>query len=285
MKQCIKTHSRIQTGRFPRHRVRGFTLIELLVVIAIIAILAAMLLPALAKAKDKAKRTQCIGSLKQLTLGSLMYGSDNDDWLPTWTHFSTRRVNQMRGVWYGRFVWEAPNGRANMRVPISYRRNNQIGGQFNNLGHLFPARYVAAGNVMFCPSYEPESFLGIDQYSDPSFMSSDGGGRVRSGYLFNPWMKNLNLPENDPESNIRIMQKTSQIKPNKILTCDYIGGGMTANELAHGRAGGWNLALADGSATFSKSPVVVGLVVSGQPDDYNNVQLTNILTTLEHDAR
>jgi prepilin-type N-terminal cleavage/methylation domain-containing protein/prepilin-type processing-associated H-X9-DG protein len=60
-----------------RNSYRGFTLIELLVVIAIIAILAAMLLPGLAKAKQQAQGALCISNLKQLTLGWIMYSGDN----------------------------------------------------------------------------------------------------------------------------------------------------------------------------------------------------------------
>ena len=64
---------------------RGFTLIELLVVIAIIAILAALLLPALASAKEKSKRIACLNNLRQLTLGTHIYANDNDQKVPTMT--------------------------------------------------------------------------------------------------------------------------------------------------------------------------------------------------------
>lgn len=144
---------------FPR---RGFTLIELLVVIAIIAILAAMLLPALAKAKLRAQGVSCINNMKQLAVSAIMYGGDNNDLIPANVPIrdgGDSLANGGKPNWVdGTFAWSGGG-----ETPTGCETNNfylgtgvQTGFGTTLIGSI--GTYAKAPGVYKCPA---DKYLGI----------------------------------------------------------------------------------------------------------------------------
>jgi len=143
------------------HKRQGFTLIELLVVIAIIAILAAMLLPALSRAKSKAQQIRCVGNVKQLTTAAFMYYSDTGTLL---TYSDPAYPN---GVWMATLIQQYSKVDEVRQCPVAMATNSP------------PSANSGAGG---------DTGTADRSWSRPSNLPTGGVKVFLGSYAYNGWM-------------------------------------------------------------------------------------------------
>lgn len=183
-------------------RRRGFTLIELLVVIAIIAILAAILFPVFAKAREKARQTSCLNNCKQLALAALQYAQDYDETFPALGIAASLNVPQAPP--YNAWGWQNTFGYwySFPFVLYPYVKNTQCymcpSNQFSNCG----INYAPAANGINLAGAKINfwnQFLKVGTFTRPSqtlMLTEEGGGGGNPYVLSDPYPVCAN-PHND----------------------------------------------------------------------------------------
>ena len=237
----------------------GFTLIELLVVIAIIAILAAMLLPALSRAKGKAKQVNCLSNARQLSIGVMMYADDNAEIFPPSADYSIPTADPQR-------IWTAKI--------FSYVKNTEVFSCPSVANRAFPTNWDARGEGSIgyttATAFDPAGVEGFTSMTrvrtienpvlTPLFADTPNGPKSEKyrGFTFDPYNGQANAMDRRMGtpliSDRDLVKELSSLDPSALKPVIARHSGMAILILADGHASAYRsaaiLAQEKGAALF-----------------------------------
>ena len=235
----------------PQTKGNAFTLIELLVVIAIIAILAALLLPALNKAKEKARALSCMSQLKQLTLAWIMYSGDNNGKLAP---------NGSQGTQYSSptAVGYLPGGPYAQWCPgVVATFPNACNGDFIKAGLIYP--YVNNTNLYRCPSdmktfpFKGMNLPQVRAYSMNCCVSPLPGAIVNwNSPPARAFYKDTDFTQPGPTMTFVLIDENEGSINDTLFCCSPVDPGHWQDAPAVRHAGGGCLSFADGHSELKK---------------------------------
>jgi len=216
-----------------------------LVVIAIIAVLAGMLLPALARAKEKGKQAYCINNLKQIGLALFVYADDNNDRLPP-PEFDPDRIPGSE-PWRGYLLFWDPGKQGKQADPKAAV----------NLGYLYNNNYIRTPGTFYCPSLRHASNIRVTfekkYYESPKvpWPMYAVDGQVNTTYTYFP---QTDVPSRIPADANRgwtqVASKQSQLSAQRSLCTDLIYTWGTLAHVTQKNPSGLNVLWGDGHINF-----------------------------------
>lgn len=217
----------------------AFTLIELLVVISIIALLVAILLPALQQARENSRRIACLANLRSLGQGVYIYAADFDGYIPNYV------PGQQGHFWGGHYDLKRTN-------------TEQPGEDWAGVGRLYVQNIVTAPGAFYCPSAEGKN-SGVNSLTLgaqwPSSGDPDSASVIRSSYVYrdlydsNRVLAQSYYPLNHADGRIDFLPSNIMM-----LIDNPIGTGSLTNTIHRSHPGGYNMVHVGGHGQFMPDP-------------------------------
>ena len=222
---------------------KPFTLIELLVVIAIIAILAAMLLPALSAARERARSTLCTSNLKQLSLAMLTYADDNGNTL-------AKPEGQGKSITgENKYIWIELLGKPYLGTEPRELFKTPVGSNGNNVLYC-PLAVKPANDSMYCSYAYNESFCGPNVWRD-LYPALDLRAKTL-GVVRNPGNTLLFIDSGDKTGNI--YGGAAQAASRTFSNARRLTRGHANESVAYGHSRGTNISMVDGHVEWRTEP-------------------------------